>query len=278
MPLARADHDGAVTAADLAAALATARAAWPGLEVAPALFEARVRACLPGIRQSLDQLPLGDLYLVAGCLAGLPAALAAFDERHLRPVPQLVRHLDARPDFADEVTQELRRKLLLAEPPALPRLASYSGRGPLAGFIAVAAQRAALDSLRRQGREIPVEAPALERLLSGAGNPELQLSKERLKANLQDALRAAIAALPVRDRLVLRLTLVSDLSLEQVGAIYQVNASTVSRWLARTRDRLLDSMRTFLEAGHGIDPDELASLVAFARSQVDVSLSGLLGT
>jgi RNA polymerase sigma-70 factor, ECF subfamily len=258
-----------------------ARGAWPQLDVPAEVFMGRIAAVI--VREASDLLGTlhglhtGDLYLTAGCLLGRPAAVTAFENHHLSSVGGLIKHLDATPVFADEVRQELRRKFFVAEPPTLPKLASYTGRGPLGSWVAVAAQRAALDVLRRWNRERPTDDQVLENLLSGGLNPELLLAKAHLKHEVQQALRSALKSLPVRERIVLRLALVTGLTLDEVGTIYKVNASTISRWLCRSRRNILAAMEEFLMERAGASPSDLQSMVALVRSQVDVGLSSLLG-
>jgi RNA polymerase sigma-70 factor, ECF subfamily len=72
------------------------------------------------------------------------------------------------------------------------------------------------------------------------------------------------------------LTLIAGLSLDRVGAMYRVNPSTVSRWLSAAREELLARMQRHLRETRNLDPAELESMVRLVRSQVDVSLSGLL--
>ena len=53
-------------------------------------------------------------------------------------------------------------------------------------------------------------------------------------------MREALAGLPDCDRLLLKLTIVSGLSHEQLANIYSVNQSTITRWIARARAQVLE--------------------------------------
>ena len=79
-----------------------------------------------------------------------------------------------------------------------------------------------------------------------------------------------------RERTCLRLSVIEGLSLDRLGTMYRVNASTVSRWLARARQTLLAELQRQLKARENIAPEDVESIVRLVRSQVDVSLSGLL--
>jgi RNA polymerase sigma-70 factor, ECF subfamily len=276
-----------VTAPDLepvlARALAEGQAAWPGVPVPEAEFRKVLIAALEAGGRSDPSDPLrgvhtADLYLACGCVLGLPAATRAFVSQHLGAVPRYLAHLDPSAWLAEEVAQELATKLLVAQPPDPPRIASYGGRGPLANWVAVAAQRAALSLLRRRDPADPRAHSATSTLaaLSLGLDPELGLARAEVKQAFEAALHQALGALAPRDRMLLRLSLTSGLSCQKIGKIYGVNASTASRWISRALDQVLRHLQRHLKESHGLQPDELLSLLNVARSQIELSLSGVL--
>lgn len=58
---------------------------------------------------------------------------------------------------------------------------------------------------------------------------------------------AAVAALAVRERALLRYSVVDGLTLDEIGAIYRAHKSSVSRWLTRARARLWQETRAALQ-------------------------------
>jgi RNA polymerase sigma-70 factor (ECF subfamily) len=266
----------------LARALDQARAAWPGIDVPAPPFLQAVAAAIaagpaPGGDDPLARVHITDLYLACGCVLGLPAATRTFVSQHLAAVPRYLGHIDPSAWLAEEVAQALAVKLLVARPPDPPRIAGYGGRGPLDSWVAVAAQRAALSLLRKRDPAAPGSASDLEGALSVGLDPELRLARAEVKRQFEGGLRVALGALGARDRMLLRLSLVAGLSCQKIGKIYGVNASTASRWIARARDQVLAHLQRHLEQTHGLDPAELGSLLGLARSQIELSLSGVLG-
>ena len=267
----------------LARALTDARARWPGLGIDDqdfmAFLAARIPSGQPDLAAALAALHVSDLYLACGCARGAPAAVKAFVGGYLAVVPRYLSHIDPSAWMAEEVRQELSKKLLVAAPPDPPRIATYGGRGPLEGWVAVAAQRVALSILRRQDGAAAPAGSSQSRIvaaISGGMDPELRLLKAEVKHDFEQALVRALAGLSSRDRMLLRLSLVSGLSYQKIGKIYAVNASTVARWIARARDEVLSSIESHLAHTRKLKPGDLQSLLGIARSQIELSLSGIL--
>ena len=179
-------------------------------------------------------------------------------------------------EFVDEVEQRLWASLLVGGD-AGPRLATYSGAGPLGRWIGISAQRIALMILRHEDADARArdEVAARERLV--ALDPELEAIKDRYREPLERALEAALGKLDPREKMIYRMHLVEGLSLERIGKAYAVHQSTVSRWLADARERVLDDAKARLRAELNIAPSEFDSLVRLLMSQLEVNLSRALG-
>jgi RNA polymerase sigma-70 factor (ECF subfamily) len=153
---------------------------------------------------------------------------------------------------------------------------SFSGRGPLSSWLAVAAQREAL-TLKRAGsrRERTADEHAAS-VFPDSRDPELIYMKERYREEFQETFRIAIADLSDRDRVVLRLNLVNHLSLTKIGAMYGVNQSTVTRWIARAREQIIDCMLRRFRERTGLNRSEFESVVRLVQSELDFNVSRLL--
>jgi RNA polymerase sigma-70 factor, ECF subfamily len=108
-------------------------------------------------------------------------------------------------------------------------------------------------------------------------DPELDYLRTSYRGEFREAFQTAIARLSERERVLLRLHLVSGLPHEQIAASYRVNQSTVSRWLAKARSALLTGMQRHLQERLNLSPSEIHSLAALVRSQLDLSLARWLG-
>jgi len=95
---------------------------------------------------------------------------------------------------------------------------------------------------------------------------------------LEIAVKEALGRLEGRDRLVMRLWLVSGSTLAAIGKAFGVTQQTVSRWLADARDEILNDVQRTLAERLKIARDELPSVARLIQSQIDISISRLLGS
>lgn len=272
MPLA---HDS-----DLArSVLDKCRAAWPAVRCdEAALLERLARAIPEGEDEAtaIAKLCVEDLFLASACLAGDEAALGALEDLLWAESTRAALALRQPRFVADEIHQALRHRLLYPDEGEPARLETYSGRGALASWLGVAATRVGLNLLRDQKREASFDEEDLASL-AGAGDPELRILRERYKAAFESAVRDAFAAIDgARDRNLLRLYYFERLGLDELGAMYGVHGSTVSRWIAAVRARLFDETRRLLADRLAVSGSDLDSLVRLVRSDLDLSLSKLL--
>ena len=247
-------------------ALARAAVAWPGVHVDGTRFAEFVAG------RAADDLR-ADLVLACACLDGQPPALALFEERLLAPVTARLRAT-----FGDAVGEEtigrLREALFLG-PSA--KLASYSGRGDLRGWLEVVATREAYKVLRKE----PTATRGDEHILASLPDDddlELRHMKEQHRSELRRAFAEALASLPPRERLLLRQRYLDSLTFDEVASLHGVHRITAMRWFARIEKTLLRDIRRILVARLGLETAELEHLVDDARSRLDISLRGLLAT
>jgi len=277
---------GAATASALQQALEVGRAAWPKvlfsgvdfathigrvLDVHSAGTAAGVPAGDADTAAAIASLQLTDLFLAGAAALGLPEAIAEFEARFMKPLP-FILGMGGASGEADVVCSALRTKLLVGSAEGPPRIASYGGRGPLAAWVAIAAQRTALSLDRHESTLKRAHDRAMNEAMAVDLDPELKHMKVRYKEHVEAAFRDALGELPDRDRALLKLGLVAGLGLEAMGASYNVNASTVSRWLSRIRQSLLDRTLVLLRERLRLTEPEAASIARLVTSQIDVSV------
>jgi RNA polymerase sigma-70 factor (ECF subfamily) len=249
------------------------RAAWPAVAVERDAFATHVQRVGEDAAAKFGS----DLYLVAGCLAGDPAALAAFDREILGSSRSAIGSIDSSEAFVDEAVQRLRSALFVGDG-SRRKIADYAARGPLRAWVGVAAARTALMMRRsqRRSREVPEDDWTEALVAISTGDPELELLKKQYAAAFAEALRDAVAALEPRLRAALRMSFVDGLSIDEIGAVYAVHRATAARWIQRACDGVSSEARRLLAERLKLSSTDLDRLTAMVQSHVDVSLSQLL--
>lgn len=250
--------------------------AWPQLRVA----RDELASYLAG-RPDACAAHAADLYLACACLLGAPAAVEAFHVRFLVPLEHELGSLARGPaPTADELRQELAIRLLVSTSDAPARLASYSGKGPLAGWVRIAATRLAIDLQRKGRRERPGSTPeAIERIVEAASvelDGELLSLRERYSSEFKSSLHDALTQLDPAHRAVLRLHYLEGMTTAALAAVYKVSRNTMVRRIANARATLFEATIERLTARVGLPPDQYRTLLQLVRSQLDVSIARLL--
>lgn len=240
-------------------------AAFPGVTVEPKPFS----RFLARLNPSAATLP--DVYLAFACSQGEPQALRHFDQLLKSRVPAAVSSVDASRSFCDDITQTLRARMLVGPPPAI---ASYQGKGSLAGWVLVAATRLAIDIVRERRRWVNDGASELELLenLVAPGDTEREVLRARHGEALREAIRAAFDSISSRERAVLKFHVLDGASIDTIARVYSIHRATAARWIqgvnATLRERTLARLACVLALGKS----EASSLLHTMFSEADVSL------
>jgi RNA polymerase sigma-70 factor (ECF subfamily) len=217
---------------ELAAALEamhqTGCASWSTVELSVDEFARHLASCAgePLTVSWLCGRPATDLYLACACAHGVHTALAAFDEHYLSHVRAFLSHMRPDAEFVDECRQLLREKLFVG---AAPKIAEYTGRGSLLGWLRVATVRTALN-LRRSRALIagarrapsPVEAESID-------EPERSYLQDRYRDAFRAAIEESFAVLSSEQRNLLRMHFMDGMTLHQLATLFQVHRGALDR-------------------------------------------------
>jgi RNA polymerase sigma-70 factor (ECF subfamily) len=223
----------------------------------------------------LEQLALDDLALAFVCLRNDPRALELLEQRCLSQLTEQLQKAGFSREIAEETRQRLSEKLLVGSPAQPPRLASFSGRSSLAGWLRVVALREAVKAQHDQHPHGALTEDALE-LSTAEEDPELKLFKSRFRVEFAEAFRLALEGLPAHERLILRQYFIDELSIDQLAALHQVHRSTSARWVAHARAVLVSKVKRSLQYSLKVEASEVSRLVRAVRSGFDLSLRRFL--
>ena len=266
-------HIAALTRA-LDEAVATARAAWPQLQVDPVAWIGALAAVSSSsfdAARPLGSIVIEDHYLAFACANGDAAAFAACDAILAREAGFAADCTRMHASVRDEATQIVREAMFVARRDRPPAIADYAGRGALRSWLRVSVSRELVRIAKAQNRAVPLE----EQLVADPGygdDPALEALKAKYRVQLADAFRTAVTKLPARDRTLLRYQLVDGLTIDEIGSIYKVHRATAARWIAQIRDELVERTRAVMAEALGVDTAEAASIVRLVQSQLDVSV------
>jgi RNA polymerase sigma-70 factor (ECF subfamily) len=216
-----------------------------------------------------------DLYLVAACLAQLPAAIAEFIERFGSQVPRYVARVARDPDLVSEVRQIIVTRCLVGEADRPAALNSYSGAGSLEGWVRATAVREALALSKRADRETNRFETILETQMAWA-DQEISLIKKVYSAPVSAAFATACAQLPSEQRALLRLHFAQGVTTAQLATMYGISRATLVRRLTEAREALVALVKSNLKASIGVADGDFLSVVKLVNSQIDLRLSMVL--
>lgn len=260
----------------VAEAYARGRAAYPKLSLSESAFRRFLGRVLAGRTPSaIEKLNGAELFFACACAEQIDGAAKLFEERFVPIIRRAVARVLSEPAEREEAVQRTRQHLLVSDRERPPNIAKFRGEGPLASWVAVASIRLAVSMGRSATSERRLRTKAANEI-AGA-DPEILLMKGQIRRELEAAVAAALQRLDDRERLLLRLYLVSGMTVAAIGRSLGLSQSTVSRHIAGARDRLLDDVRRTLGERLRLPREEMSSLVRLVASRLDVSLSRLLG-
>jgi RNA polymerase sigma-70 factor (ECF subfamily) len=278
----QADLDDQELAQELERLLALAEQALPkGITLDPPRLLEYMAQRIPeheDLLQALRRLHVGELTLAMACAEGSAEAIAELERRHFSIVDDALAKMPEASQQVQEIKQQLRQRLLVRDGDRPPRIAQYSGRGPLRSWLRVAGIRCAINLVHKQGREVELQDDILVNLAASSEDQELGHLKEQYRAEFKRAFERALASLSSQQRNVMRYHYLDRLNIDQIGKVYGVHRTTVARWLAKTREQLLKGTRGSLMAQLKIERTEFESIMRLIQSQLDASIERFLET
>jgi len=271
--------DPAGLATTLATLYATAAAAYPDLTVAPATFAAELarRLAATASAAQLARTRIDHVYLAIACMGGDERAVQRVEAEFFAEVDNSAYRLRATRSQAEEVRAQLARLLFVSEPGREAGLASFSGRGDLGSYIRVIATRELVRMITKDRRTVAFDNASFLDHLSPVADPELRYLRDHYRADVDAAIRAALAGLDEEARALLRYSVIDGWNVDRIAELYGVHRATAARRVAAAREQLGESIRAELAARLEISTDEVDSIVRLVQSRVDVSLARLLG-
>ena len=241
----------------------------------------------------IEKLQADDLCLIVACEQGNQKAWNDLVERFSITVRSAARSASSNEEGAEDLAQSIWAELygLRVREDGRPagKLAYYSGRGSLAGWLRAVVAQLAIDQHRKQSRLVQTEEDSdFDRIIqqgkdenkwSGHGdvvNPELELSKKLAGAEMQEALAKSIKQLSAEDRVLVKLYYFDGLRLHEAGAVLGVHEATASRRLTRIHAELRRQVENTLIEEKGWSKPETQLAFADIAVHLEADIEPLL--
>ncbi|HKE56037.1 MAG TPA: sigma-70 family RNA polymerase sigma factor [Pyrinomonadaceae bacterium] len=245
------------------------------------------------ISDFIDGMQADDFCLIVACERGDEKAWNELVVRFTATVRSAARSASANEDQAEDLAQSIWAELygLRTRKDGSPasKLAYYSGRGSLAGWLRAVVSQLAVDTFRKQSRLVQTEEDSdLDRLVQevpgdgqavlpvGIQNPEQVIVNRFAESDMREALQKSVAELPASDRLLVKLYYFDNLRLREAGAVLGVHEATASRRLNRIQGELRQRVSEILISERGWTKSETERSFAEVAQNLDADLETLL--
>ena len=215
------------------------------------------------VKDFIDKLQADDLCLIVACESGDQKAWNDLVERFSITVRSAARSASSNEEGAEDLAQSIWAELyglrIGKDGKPAGKLAYYSGRGSLAGWLRAVVAQLAVDQHRKQSRLVQTEEDSdFDRIIQqgndesswsghgGGADPERDVSAKLAGAQMQKALSSSVQHLSAEDRLLVKLYYFDGLKLHEAGALLGVHEATASRRLARIYSDLRQQVEQIL--------------------------------
>ena len=180
---------------------------------------------------------LKDEPLARRAAAGDAVAFAELYDRYERRVYNLCYRITGSPDDAADATQETFLKVLERLPQLRDRELNF------AAYVMTVARNASYDAIERRKRSAPTDEIPESAVPFGVGEDHEVPERVALREAHQEQIRLANESLPARQREVLALRELEELSYGEVAQIMGMNQNSVAQLISRARINLRDGLR-----------------------------------
>ena len=237
-------------------------------------------------QEFLASLNANDLCLAAACAKGDDAAWEDFFREYRSYLVSVARTMTqdggAAEQLADSTFAEL-YGLRESGGARVSKFSFYSGRGSLRGWLRAVVFQLSADLHRQSSRLVQTEEPEdLDRMAHAAekpgqkASPDLDYISERYRESVAQSLRGAIGDLDPRERLLLAYYYYDEMTLREIGRLFDVHEATISRWLTKVQKRVRKLVEKGLARDHRFNRREVAEAIQLAAEQMDLTVGDYL--
>jgi RNA polymerase sigma-70 factor (ECF subfamily) len=248
------------------------------------------------VNEFIDALHADDLCLIVACERGDQQAWSDLVAQYGATVRSAARSASSNEDAAEDLAQSIWAELhgLRVRDDGRPsgKIAYYSGRGSLGGWLRAVVGQLAIDQHRKSSRLVQTEVDAdFDRLAreshhgeesfstnSAPPDPESALADKSAASDVEAALAQSLGELAPEDRLLVKLYYFDGLRLREAGAVLGVHEATASRRLTRIQAEVRAQVEANLMKEHGWTQSETVRSLSEAAMNLEGDLELMLTT
>ncbi len=242
------------------------------------------------IKDFIDGCRADDLCLIIACENGDESAwedlVKNFDFTVKSAARKICKNNEDAEDLASSIWAELYGLRVDKAGERKTKLAYYSGRGSLGGWLRAVTNQLAIDGFRKMKRLVQVEEDRefenmaqvssekdeFKSVVTATENPEEIFSENEAQKDVAAALKRAIDELKDEDKLILKLYYFDDLKLKDIGATFGFHEATASRKLARMQTEIRKSVEKILCRDHRWNADEVNRYLSDSAAKLGINL------
>ncbi len=241
------------------------------------------------IKAFIGEIRADDLCLIIACEKGDEKAwedlVRDFDSTVKSAARKMTSSSEDAEDLASSIWAELYGLRVDAAGKKKSKLAYYSGRGSLAGWLRAVVSQLAVDEFRKQAKFVQVEedrefenlaneaaASDNHHFVAHSDNPEELFSSSQTSGDVSAALASAIESLEPEDRLILKMYYFDDLKLKEIAATFGYHEATASRKLTRIQSEIRKLVEKGLREQHGWTETEVKHQLSETAASLGINL------
>ena len=237
------------------------------------------------IETFVREIRADDLCLIIACEKSNETAWEDLVKHFDSTVKSAARKMSSNNEDADDLASSIWAELYGLRQDAdgnkKSKLAYYSGRGSLAGWLRAVVSQLAVDQFRKTSKFVQIEEDReFENLASEDGNylgshtenPEDILTEKQTSSDVSESLSEAINCLEAEDRLILKLYYFDDLKLKNIAATFGYHEATASRKLTRIQTEIRKNVEKSLRQQHGWTDGEVKRYLSETATSLGINL------
>jgi len=196
-------------------------------------------------QQFVANLRVEELALARACAAGKERAWEVFLTKYREKLYDVAAYITKESSSARDLADSLYADLYgtnVREGQRVSKLASYTGRGSLEGWLRTVLAQEYINRYRKQRKLVSLDQESEEGTQFAATSPPVAIAVD---ARVEAATDEALAELSAEDRYVLAAYYLDSRTLAEIARVLRVHESTISRKL----DKLAKSLRKRILAG-----------------------------